>query len=146
MAFVLAGSLSNRRLWWHLCWRSFMWPASTNGSVLVGGPPAYTKGHFYWLKVAGGCRTSQQRPVLAARTNRFWPSEWQERQDEVVNMEPVQGRASQPWSACGVWLVYSTKPTPSRDDRGGQVMTSLAWRLHQICGFCGGLPRKLSGS
>jgi hypothetical protein len=37
-------------------------------------PPASTKGHFYWLKVAGGCLARQQKPVLAARTNRFWPS------------------------------------------------------------------------
>jgi hypothetical protein len=42
--------------------------------VLAGQPPASTKGHFYWLKVAGGCRARQQKPVLAARTNRFWPS------------------------------------------------------------------------
>jgi hypothetical protein len=31
-------------------------------------------------------------------------------------------------------LVYSTKPTLSRDDRGGQVKTSLAWRLQQAYG------------
>jgi hypothetical protein len=43
--------------------------------VLAGRLPASTKGHFYWLKVAGGCRARQQKPVLAARTNRFWPSE-----------------------------------------------------------------------
>jgi hypothetical protein len=42
--------------------------------VLAGRPPASTKGHFYWLKVAGGCLARQQKPVLAARTNRFWPS------------------------------------------------------------------------
>jgi hypothetical protein len=42
--------------------------------VLAGRPPASTKGHFYWLKVAGGCRARQQKPVLAARINRFWPS------------------------------------------------------------------------
>jgi hypothetical protein len=42
--------------------------------VLAGRLPASTKGHFYWLKVAGGCRARQQKPVLAARTNRFWPS------------------------------------------------------------------------
>jgi hypothetical protein len=41
------------------------------GSVLAGRPPASTNGHFYWLKVVGGCLTRQQKPVLAARTNRF---------------------------------------------------------------------------
>jgi hypothetical protein len=39
--------------------------------------------------------------------------------------ELVQGSGSQPESARGVWLVYSTKPTPSRDDRGGQVMSGI---------------------
>jgi hypothetical protein len=29
--------------------------------VLAGRPPASTKGHFYWLKVAGMCRTRQQK-------------------------------------------------------------------------------------
>jgi hypothetical protein len=43
--------------------------------VLAGRPPASTKGHFYWLKIAGGCLARQQKPVLAARTNRFWPNE-----------------------------------------------------------------------
>jgi hypothetical protein len=43
--------------------------------VLAGRPPASTKGHFYWLKVAGGYRARQQKPVLATRTNRFWPSD-----------------------------------------------------------------------
>jgi hypothetical protein len=51
-----------------------MMTANTNGSVLAGRPPASTKGHFYWLKVAGGCLARQQKPVLAARTNRFWLS------------------------------------------------------------------------
>jgi hypothetical protein len=74
MAFVLAGCLSNRQRWLDLWWWSFKWPTSTNGSVLTGRPPASTKGHFYWLKVAGGCLARQQKPVLAARTNRFWPS------------------------------------------------------------------------
>jgi hypothetical protein len=78
MAFVLAGFLSNRQRWWDLCWRSFKWPASTNGSVLAGRPPASTKGHFYCLKVAGGCRAHQQNPVLAVRTNCFWPSAYKQ--------------------------------------------------------------------
>jgi hypothetical protein len=39
--------------------------------------------------------------------------------------EPVQGSSSQSESARGVWLVYSTKPTPSRDDRGDQVMSGI---------------------
>jgi hypothetical protein len=43
--------------------------------VLAGRPPASTKGHFYWLKVAGGCLARQQKPVLAAKTNRFLPSD-----------------------------------------------------------------------
>jgi hypothetical protein len=43
--------------------------------MLAGRPPASTKGHFYWLKVVGGCLARQQKPVLAARTNRFWPSD-----------------------------------------------------------------------
>jgi hypothetical protein len=33
-----------------------------------------------------------------------------------TKVELVQGSGSQPKSACGVWFVYSTKPTPSRDD------------------------------
>jgi hypothetical protein len=44
-------------------------------AVLAGRLPASTMVHFYWLKVASGCRARQQKPVLAARTNRFWPSE-----------------------------------------------------------------------
>jgi hypothetical protein len=75
MAFVLAGYLSNREQRWHLCWPSFKWPASTNGSVLAAWLPASTTGHLYWLKVAGGCRARHQKQVLAARTNRFWPSD-----------------------------------------------------------------------
>jgi hypothetical protein len=47
-----------------LCWRSFKWSANTNGSVMAGWLPASTKGHFYWLKVAGGCRARQQKPIL----------------------------------------------------------------------------------
>jgi hypothetical protein len=39
-----------------------------------GREPASTKGHFYCLKVAGGCCARQQRPVLATRTNHFWRS------------------------------------------------------------------------
>jgi hypothetical protein len=74
MTLVLAVHLNDRQHGWHLCWRSFKWPASTNWSVLAGRPPTSTKGHFYWLKVAGGCRARQQKPVLAAGTNRFWPS------------------------------------------------------------------------
>jgi hypothetical protein len=80
MTFVLAVCLSNRQHWWHLCWRSFKWPVITNWSLLAGRPPASTKGHFYWLKVAGRCRARQQKPVLAARTNRFWPSAFSTRQ------------------------------------------------------------------
>jgi hypothetical protein len=74
MTLVLASHLNDRQHKCHLCWWSFKWPASTNGSVLAGRLPASIKGHFYWLKVAGGCRARQQKPVLAARTNRFWPS------------------------------------------------------------------------
>jgi hypothetical protein len=33
-----------------------------------------------------------------------------------TKVEPVQGSGIQPESARGVSLVYSTKPTPSRDD------------------------------
>jgi hypothetical protein len=33
-----------------------------------------------------------------------------------TKVEPVQGSGSQPKSARGVWLVYTTKPTLSRDD------------------------------
>jgi hypothetical protein len=65
MTFVLAGCLSNRQHWWHLCWRSFKWPASTNGSVLAGRQPASTKGHFYWLKLLAG--------AAPASKNRFQP-------------------------------------------------------------------------
>jgi hypothetical protein len=54
--------------------------------VLAGRPPASTKGHFYWLKVARGCLARQQKPVLAARTNRFWPGEWQH---DNVGRRPV---------------------------------------------------------
>jgi hypothetical protein len=44
--------------------------------ICAGGPATRQhKGPFYWLKVAGGCRARQQKLVLAAKTNRFWPSE-----------------------------------------------------------------------
>jgi hypothetical protein len=33
-----------------------------------------------------------------------------------TKVEAVQGSGSQSKSTRGVWLVYSTKPTPSRDD------------------------------
>jgi hypothetical protein len=33
-----------------------------------------------------------------------------------TKVEPVQGSGSQPKSARGVWLVYTTKPTLSWDD------------------------------
>jgi hypothetical protein len=33
-----------------------------------------------------------------------------------TKVEPVLGSGSKPESARGVWLVYSTKPTPSWDD------------------------------
>jgi hypothetical protein len=45
--------------------------ASTNGSVLAGRPPASTKGHFYWLKVAGGCRTRQQKTGFSREDKSF---------------------------------------------------------------------------
>jgi hypothetical protein len=50
---------------------------------------------------------------------------WQEQQDKSgtvswldfkTKVDPVQRSGSQPKSTRGVWLVYSTKPTPSRDD------------------------------
>jgi hypothetical protein len=35
------------------------------------------------------------------------------KQDKVMNMESVHGSGLQLESLCGVWLVYSTKPTMS---------------------------------
>jgi signal transduction histidine kinase len=50
---------------------------------------------------------------------------WKEKQGEALNNEPVQGSASQLESARGVWLVYSTKLTPSQDDRGSRVISGI---------------------
>jgi hypothetical protein len=51
--------------------------------------------------------------VTVVELDEVWAAWWQEKQNEVVNMELVQGSGLQPYSARGVWLVYSTKPTPS---------------------------------
>jgi hypothetical protein len=62
-----------------------------------------------------------------------------------TKVEPVQGSGSQPESACGVWLVYSTKPTPSQDDELAKSWVGLAWRLHRVRGVYGGSPQNRQG-
>jgi hypothetical protein len=102
MAFVLAGCLSNRQRWWDLCCRSFKWPAGANGSVLAGWPPASTKGHFYWLKVADPAR--QQKPVLAVRRNCFWHSATNTLHAETV--PAYGGPATDRWIASSMRLLH----------------------------------------
>jgi hypothetical protein len=40
-----------------------------------GRAPASKDSHLCWHKIAGGCCARQHKCVLAARKNRFWPSE-----------------------------------------------------------------------
>jgi hypothetical protein len=54
---------------------------------------------------------------------------------------PMQGSGSQLESARGVWLVYSTKPTPSWDDVAAKSWVGLVWRLHRVRGVYGGSPQ-----
>jgi hypothetical protein len=62
-----------------------------------------------------------------------------------TKVEPVQGSGSKPESARGVWLVYSTKPTSSRDDMAAKSWVGLAWRLHRVRGVYGGSPQNHRG-
>jgi hypothetical protein len=39
--------------------------------VLAGRPPANTKGHFYWLKVAAGCLARQQKTGFSRQDKSF---------------------------------------------------------------------------
>jgi hypothetical protein len=39
-----------------------------------GRAPASKASHFFWHKTASGCCVCQHKCVLAANTNRFWPS------------------------------------------------------------------------
>jgi hypothetical protein len=59
-------------------------------------------------------RLGSMDPV--ARRDQVRAAWWQEKQGDGFLVELVQGSSSQPKSARRVWLVYSTKPTPSRDD------------------------------
>jgi hypothetical protein len=54
---------------------------------------------------------------------------WQENQDEVV--------------LSFSWLSLKTKVEPGQ--RGGQVMSGFAWRLHRVRGVCGGSPQNRRG-
>jgi hypothetical protein len=79
-----------------------------------------------WSSIAGADE-EQMRKVLAEkwRDKYAWFEELSGRtlssagrivakkQDKVMN-ESVQGSGLQLESPCGVWLVYSTKPTPSQ--------------------------------
>jgi hypothetical protein len=80
---------------------------------------------------------------LVAERDQVWFTWWKEKQDEIVNMEPVKGSDPQPESAHRVWLVYSTKPTPSRGDV--VVKLRVAWHggYIEIHGVCGGSPQNL---
>jgi hypothetical protein len=62
---------------------------------------------------------------LVAERDQVRATWWQEKEDEVgygswlslkTKVEPGWGSGSEPKSARGVCLVYSTKPTPSLDD------------------------------
>jgi hypothetical protein len=65
--------------------------------------------------------------------------------DLKTKVELVQGSGSQQKSARGVWLVYSTKLTPSRDDVVAKSRVGLAWRLHRVRGVYGGSPQNRRG-
>jgi hypothetical protein len=60
--------------------------------------------------------------------------------------ELVQGSGSQLESAHEVWLIYSIKPTPSRDDRGSQVMSGIGVRAAPSLCSLRQFTTKLSGS
>jgi hypothetical protein len=53
-----------------LCWRHPLALWFRGG----GRAPASKASHFSWHKTAGRCCTCQHKGVLAASTNRFWPS------------------------------------------------------------------------
>jgi hypothetical protein len=62
-----------------------------------------------------------------------------------TKVEPVQGSGSQPEFAHEVWLFYSTKPTPSRDDMAAKSLVGLVWRMHRVCGVYDGSPQNRRG-
>jgi hypothetical protein len=74
-----------------------------------------------------------------AERDQVWAAWWQEKQDEVTYSFLVQpqnqggaaeGSGGQPESARGVWLVYSTKPTPSRDDVAAKSYVGLSHKTN----------------
>jgi hypothetical protein len=82
--------------------------------MLAGRPPASTNGHLYWLKVAGGSLAHQQKPVLAAKTNRFWPS---------VRCSPAARR----------WVLPSGRSVSRRSTPAVDLRRRCAGALHFRC-------------
>jgi hypothetical protein len=68
---ITTGDISTRQHKKHMCRRVLYTAYQLEGKHL----PAQS--YFYWLKIAWGCFTGQQRPVLATSRNRFWDSELQ---------------------------------------------------------------------
>jgi hypothetical protein len=101
-----------------------------------------------WRKNAKGLSREVERQVGLVRGigGRTWSSAGRmvsKKQDKVMNLESVHGSGLQLESPCGVWLVYSTKPTPS-----GTTMAAKLWWgwCGGGCEVCSGFPTKLSGS
>lgn len=70
--FVLVGTIKNRQHKKYSMLAVGIRARQQKKIICAGGwAPASRKGHFYWVKVAGGCCVWQQRHVLAARTNGF---------------------------------------------------------------------------
>jgi hypothetical protein len=106
--------------------------------VLAGRPPASTKGHFYGLKVAGGCHARQQKPILAAGTNHFWPSEFRSYKSVVgVKDEIIKRMIFSPLNNLSVctWPVHFSKNHAAVSHHHDIILSKCSWSTCVITFF-----------